>query len=458
MLIKNGNIVLESGIFQGDILIENEKIKEIGTNIESEGKVLDASDKYIMPGLIDVHTHFNIDVGIAKSVDDFYTGTVAAACGGTTTIVDHMGFGPKGCKLGHQLDVYQGYAKDMAVIDYGFHGVIQHVDDEVIASMETLIEKGLTSYKVYMTYDYKLNDQDILKVMEKAKKLGIMITVHPEIDGVIKYFKNKFHEENKLEPMYHEKSRPEDCEGEAIDIMNSFSHMLGDVPLYIVHLSNKEGLNSVKKWREKGLKNLYLETCPQYLLLSDECYKRDDALKFILSPPLRGADNNKILWNALVDDTIDTVATDHCSFNYNGDKQKGKDDFTKCPNGMPGVETRGYILIGQGVDKGMEIGQIVKKCSENPAKLFGMYPKKGTLKVGSDADILVVDMNGENIIKHKNLHENVDYTPFESEKVKCKFDYVISRGEIIVENNVFIGEKGRGQFLNRDRPILYKNS
>lgn len=453
LLIKNGKLVLEDSIEIGDILIENGVIKEIGKDINSNFKTIDAEGNYIFPGLIDVHTHFNIDVGVAKSVDNFYTGTYAAAVGGTTTIVDHMGFGPKGCNLEHQLNVYLDYAKD-SCIDYSFHGVIQHVDKQVLEDLGNLIERGLTSYKIYLTYDYKLNDYDVLQVLEQAKKLGIMICVHPEIDGVIHFFKDKFINEGKLTPPYHEKARPYPVESEAISKIASFSYMVGDAPLYIVHLSCEEGLQEVEKWRSRGLKNIFLETCPQYIYLDDSYYKRDDALKYILSPPLRNKKNNQPLLEGIINHKIQSVGTDHCSFSYLGDKQLGKDSFIKCPNGMSGVETRGHLMFSEVAKGKMNIETFVKTLSENPAKLFGMYPKKGTIKVGSDADLVIASTRGSRPIKHESLHENVDYTPYENIEVCGKFLYTISRGKVIAKNNEFIGEKGHGKFVKRKLPQL----
>lgn len=453
LIIKNGKIVLEEKIIDGDIIIENGIIKEIGQNLSSDFKCIDAKGDFVFPGLIDVHTHFNIDVGIARAVDDFYTGTRAAAVGGTTTIVDHMGFGPKGCNLSHQLDVYMDYAKD-SCIDYSFHGVIQHVNDEVLKDMELLIEKGLTSYKIYLTYDYKLEDEDVLRIMERAKELGLMVTVHPEVDGVIHFFKDKFKKEGKLTPEYHEKARPYPVESEAISKMASFSYMLGNVPLYIVHLSNEAGLFEVEKWRDRGLNNIFVETCPQYLFLDDSYYKREDGLKFILSPPLRDKSNNYPLFEGIKNGQIQTVGTDHCSFNYNGDKQMGKNDFTKCPNGMSGVETRGPLMFSKVGNGELDIHTFVKSCSTNPAKIFGMYPQKGAIKVGSDGDLVIASVEGVKKIKHENLHENVDYTPYEDIEVKGEFLYTISRGKVIAKDNEFVGEKGDGKFIKRKLPIL----
>lgn len=455
ILIKNGTVVTASDIFIADVLVKDGKIQNLGKNLNFNNiEVLDATGKYILPGGIDVHTHLDLDVGIARAVDDFYTGTLAAAHGGTTTIVDHLGFGPKNCDLKHQIDVYHGLAKDKAVIDYGFHGVLQHVNQEVLDSMEALIVEGITSYKLYMTYDYKLDDKDIFEVMKRIKDLDLMITVHPENDGIIKALKEYFVNDNKLSPIYHAKSRPEECETEAINRMMTISKIIGDVPLYIVHTSSASAVQCIKNAKESGLQNLFIETCPQYLFLNDELYNREDGLKFIMSPPLRDKRNNELLWKNIINGDIDTIATDHCPFNYEKEKQLGKNDFTKCPNGAPGVELRMPLMISEAIKNRLSLNKVVEICCTNPAKLFGMYPKKGTIAIGSDADMIIVDADFNTTIIKDILHENVDYTPYEGIDLSCKIDYTISRGEIIIENGKFMAEKGRGEFIKRNKPIL----
>ena len=289
-LIKNGTIVTESQVFQGDILIEGEKIKEIGEGLDAgDAEVLDASGKYVFPGAVDVHTHMDLQAGKYRAVDDFYDGTVAAACGGTTTIVDHMAFGPEGCSLWHQVNEYHRLADGKAVIDYGFHGVIQHVDDRVLKEMNEIAGKeGITSFKVYMTYDFMLRDDELYQVLCQAKADGLVIAVHCENDGVINYLRKKYVEEGRTQPKYHPLSRPARCEAEAVDRMLHLAAMAGDAPLYIVHLSSREGLLEVMKAKTSGQRNFAVETCTQYLTLTDEMYQDDkEGLKAVMSPPLR---------------------------------------------------------------------------------------------------------------------------------------------------------------------------
>ena len=454
MVIKNGRVVTQTSVIETDILIKDGIITEIGDGLY-DTEIIDAAGKYVLPGGIDVHTHMNLDVGIAVAQDDFFTGTIAAACGGTTTIVDHLGFGPKGCSLDHQINHYHKLAKDKAVIDYSFHGVIQHVDEDVLAMMETLIEQGITSHKIYMTYGFKMSDEDIYEVLKRAKKLGIMIAVHPENDGVVNIRRRDLVEAGCTAPKYHAISRPEPCEAEAVSRVMQISAIAGDAPLYIVHLSNHLGMQYIKLGKQNGIKNTFVETCPQYLLLNDTYYEREDALKYVMSPPLRDEANNALLWDDIANGDIDTVATDHCPFDITLKEKMGKDDFTKCPNGMPGVELRFPLIFSEGVMKGrISAIQFAQLCATNPAKLFGMYPKKGVIREGSDADIVIMDTNSSQTITHDRLHENVDYTPYEGIELKCLVDCVISRGEVIVKDNAYIGDKARGQFIKRGKPML----
>ncbi len=454
MVIKNGFVVTENDVTQADILIRGSQIAAIGVGL-SDDETIDATGKYVLPGGIDVHTHMNLDVGIAVAQDDFYTGTVAAACGGTTAIVDHLGFGPAGCSLDHQIGRYHEYARGKAVIDYGFHGVIQHVDGDVLGMMETLIGQGVTSHKIYMTYSYKIDDAGIYAVLKRAKQLGVMVAVHPENDGVVNARRRELVEQGMTAPRYHAVSRPESCEAEAIFRASQISSAAGDAPLYIVHVSSHLGMQAVKLARRNGQKNIFAETCPQYLLLDDSYYERKDGLKYVLSPPLRRKVNNAQLWEDVIAGDIQTVATDHCPFDLKLKERLGKDDFTKCPNGMPGVELRYPLMFSEGVMKGrISANAFARLCATNPAKLFGLYPKKGVIKEGSDADIVIMNTGCGDTITHDRLHENVDYTPYEGFELSCKIDCVLSRGEVIVKNNSYIGQKARGQFLKRGLPAL----
>ena len=458
LLIKNGIIVTASDIYNGDIYIEKGRISEIGLEfLKDADKIVDAKGMYIIPGGVDVHTHFNLDVGIARANDDFYTGTIAAACGGTTTIVDHMGFGPKNCNLKHQVDVYHKYADNNAVIDYSFHGVIQHIDENILEEMKSIVEdEGISSFKAYLTYDYKIEDEDMVKIFKRLNELDSITTVHCENHGSIKYLREKFTKEGLKSPKYHCLSRPEEAEGEAVNRMINIAKIAGDAPLYVVHLSTKLGLDYIKMARERGEK-VYAETCPQYLILNEEKYELDnnEGLKYIMSPPLRKSYNCNELWRGINEGYIQTIATDHCPFSFSKDKQLGKDDFTKCPNGAPGVEERIPLIFSEGVMKEkISINKFVEVCATNPAKIFGLYPKKGTIQVGSDGDLVIIDPNREEVLSANNLHSNVDYTAYEGIKVKGYPIMTISNGEIIYYKGKFIGKKGRGKFIKRDKVNL----
>ena len=456
LLLKNGIIVTAEETFAGDLLIEKGIISKVGGQIEAKAdRVIDLKGKYIMPGGVDVHTHFNLDVGIAVAADDFYTGSVAAACGGTTTIIDHMGFGPAGCNLHHQLDKYKEDAKTDAVIDYGFHGVIQHVNDEIIDEMASMVDDGIISFKGYMTYDYKLQDAEMKVVMKRLGSLGAMTTVHAEAHNEIQELRARYVSEGKTEAIYHAKSRPVKSEVEAIERMIRISEAADDAPLYVVHLSSGDGLDVIKRARKAG-RNIYAETCPQYLFLDESRYleEEDGGLKYVMSPPLREKRNNERLWKGIADGSIQTVATDHCPFDFQLKKEMGSKDFTRCPNGAPGVEARIALMYSEGVAKNrISINRFVDVVSTAPAKLFGLYPEKGSLSVGTDADLMVIDPHIEVTLRQKNLHENVDYTPYEGMVVKGYPVMTISRGEVIVEDGKFTGQRGRGRFLKR-KPVF----
>ncbi|QFU22687.1 dihydropyrimidinase [Shewanella eurypsychrophilus] len=452
-LIINGTLVDAHQQVNKQLLMLDGKIAQIAdkiTQYPSGTQIIDAKGMHVMPGGIDVHTHFNIDVGISRSCDDFYTGTRSAACGGTTTIIDHMGFGPRGCSLGHQLEVYKEYAKDRAVIDYSFHGVIQHVDDQVLEDMQAMVEQeGISSFKLYLTYGYKLDDDSALKALTRLNELNALTAVHPENDAAIAQRRAKLIKEGKTAPKYHGVSRPLECEAEAIARMINLASLAGDAPLYIVHLSNGLGLDYIRL-AKNNKQAVWSETCPQYMLLDDSLYNDIDAVKYVMSPPLRPQAELEKLWQGVIDGSIDTIATDHCSFTYADQKQAGVTDFTKCPNGMPGVETRMPLMFSEGVSKGrISPEKFVELTSFKPAKLFGLYPQKGCLLEGSDADIVIFDPEQQVTISHSMLHDNTDYTPFENYPLTGWPVMTFSRGKLVARNGEFLGTAGAGQFLRR---------
>lgn len=456
MLLKNGTIATEEGGKKADVRTDGAQIAEVGPRlvpIDGE-EIVDCSGQIVLPGGVDVHTHMDLDLGSVRSTDDFYTGTVAAACGGTTTIVDHMAFGPAGCSIRHQVQAYHRLADDKAVIDYSFHGVTDHVDDAILAELPALIDEGITSHKLYLTYGGMVSDAEAMRFLERTGELGLMVCVHPENDGVVNYLKKKYLAMGRTAPIYHARSRPPECEAEAIGRMSLFAHMAGDAPLYIVHLTNALGSHFIRTARWRGQRHLFAETCPQYLLLDESRYLDPDGLKYIMAPPLRSAEHSEALWKAIHEDDIDTIATDHCPFFYDREKQLGRGDFSKAPGGAPGVETRIPLMFHEISTGRLTLGQMVKLCCANPARLFGMYPQKGVVAPGSDADLVIIDPKARTTITFEHLHENTDYTPYEGMVLTGRLTRTIARGETIVLNNKFVGKQGRGYFLKRGLPDL----
>ena len=470
--IRGGSLVTDSDVFRGDILIEDGRISGIvkagqegcaGEAVGSGGgqrdgdEVIDASGRFVLPGAVDIHTHMDLDVGIARVIDDFYTGTVAAACGGTTSIVDHMAFGPKGCSLWHQVEEYHRLADGNAVVDYGFHGVLQHVDDGILAEMGKIEKKeGITSFKAYMTYDYMLDDLALMKVLGKAAGEGILIASHCENDGIVRYNRERFVREGKTEARWHPVSRPSSAEAEAVHRFLCLAKAAGEAPAYIVHLSTRLGLEEVRKARAAGQRHFGAETCPQYLLLDEHFYDDpQEGLKALMAPPLRRQEDREALWEALARDELDTVATDHCPFTFAKQKQQGARDFTKCPSGAPGVEERLILLYSEGVGRGrLTLPQLVKYACANPARVAGLYPRKGTLAPGADADIVILDPDREWVLTQEKMHGAGDYTCYEGMKIKGFVERVLLHGQIVADNGVFTGKRGDGQYLVRDISAL----
>ena len=457
-LIRNGIVVTEQTMWKADVLIGDGKILQVAENIcDPEAEVIDAGGKYILPGAVDVHTHMDLDVGIARVIDDFYTGTAAAACGGTTTIVDHMAFGPKGCSLWHQVEEYHRLADGKAAVDYGFHGVIQHVDDSILEEMADIAGKeGITSFKVYLTYDYKIDDPDLMRVLAQAGKQGILIAVHCENDGIVQYRRSALVREGKTEACWHPVSRPAEAEAEAVSRLLYLAEAAGEAPVYIVHLSSRLGLEEFRKAKRRGQKHIGAETCPQYLLLDESFYDDpQEGLKAIMAPPLRKEADREALWEALAAGELDTIATDHCPFTFSKQKQQGAEDFTKCPSGAPGVEERLVLLHSEGVAKGrLTMPQLVRYLCSAPARVAGVYPEKGSLAAGTDADIVIFDPEKKWVLTQGKMHGAGDYTCYEGMTVTGSVERVLLRGKTIVQDGRFLGSAGDGQYLRRGRSCL----
>ena len=461
--ICGGTIVTEQECFRGDLLIEDGRILAVSgpeglPAVEAAGAdVTDAKGKLILPGAVDIHTHMDLDVGIARAVDDFYTGTAAAACGGTTTIVDHMAFGPQGCSPWHQVQEYHRLADRNATVDYGFHGVLQHVDDQVLDDMaEIAREEGITSFKVYMTYDGRLDDLELMQVLERAREEHILICCHCENHGIVTFLREQFVREGKTEVRWHPVSRPAEAEAEAVNRLLYLARAAGEAPVYIVHLSTRLGLEEIRKARAAGQRHIGAETCPQYLLLDEKNYEDpQEGLKALMAPPLRKQADRDALWQAMAYNELDTVATDHCPFTFAKQKQQGAQDFTKCPSGAPGVEERLILLYSEGVRKGrITLPQLVKYACTNPARVAGLYPRKGTLEPGADADLVMLDPEKEWTLTADRMYSAVDYTCYEGMKITGAVERVWLRGKTIAMDGTFIGARGDGQYLHRGRSSL----
>lgn len=455
-IIKNGTIVTASDTFKADIAIKNEKIVEIGENIqETEGdRIYDANGMYLIPGGIDAHTHLDMPFGGTFSSDDFCTGTKAAAIGGTTSIVD-FAIQPQGKTLHETIDIWRDKADKKAVIDYGIHIAVTQLNDDVKKEIPQVISEGYSSFKVFMVYDnMRVDDLALIEVLKTASDAGGLIGVHAENYYVIKHLVEKLLSEGKIEPKYHAVSRPYICEEEATNRAVKMAQ-ISNAPLHVVHVSCEESAKAIKEAREKGLPVMG-ETCPQYLMLDDSRYDEPEfnGSKYVMSPPLRNKKNNEVLWKMINDGVLKTIATDHCPF-FMKQKELGKDDFTKIPNGAPGIELRMPLMYSEGVEKGrISLNKYVEITSTNSAKIFGMYPEKGTIAIGSDADIVVLDPNKKVKVSKDILHENVDYTPYEGFEIKGYPVATFSRGELIAENGNFVGEEGRGEFIKRGKPQI----
>lgn len=452
LLVKNAEIYDGYQNFSADIYCEEGKIKEIGKNLKANAdKVIDGKDRILIPGGIDVHTHLDLDLGQYRSIDDWYQGTVAAAFGGTTTIVDHIAFGPRGCSLQSMIDTYHELSKDKAVIDYSFHGVIQDVNEASLEELQSLKDEGISSLKLYTTYGGMLDDEEILKVLQMAKKTGTIICVHCENDGSIALLREEAGKEGHLTPVYHAKTRPNATEAEAVNRLIYLSELAGYPKLYIVHTSTEEALNEIKAARKRGVKNLYCETCPQYLLLTEEKYTENgdlEGLKYIMAPPLRQEKDKEALWKGIAEGEVDVIATDHCPFYFERDKLNGKEDFRVAPGGAPGIEERVESILTEGTKRGFSINELLQKLVVNPAKIFGLYPKKGSISIGADADFVLYEKKTYTILEN-NRHSNCDYTTYEGFESDFTLDKTIQRGQIVIDNGELKAQAGTGQFLKR---------
>jgi dihydropyrimidinase len=452
ILVRHGTIVTAVDEYRGDVLIEGERIALIGTAIDVEAdRVIDATGKYVMPGGIDVHTHLDMPFGGTTSADDFESGTIAAAFGGTTSIVD-FAIQYKGETLHHAWETWMRKAEGKAAIDYGFHMIITDLSEAVEDEMDALVDQGVTSFKLFMAYPgvFMQDDATIFRALLRTGKNGGTICMHAENGGVIDVLVKRALADGKTAPKYHALTRPARAEAEATHRAIALAEM-ADVPIYIVHLSAAEALEMVTEARDRGLP-AYAETCPQYLFLSYDNYEEPgfEGAKYVMSPPLRPKETQDRLWRGLAFNDLQAVSTDHCPFCMKEQKVIGHDDFSKIPNGAPGIETRMSLVYDGGVRAGrISRNRFVELTSTSPAKIFGLFPRKGTIAPGSDADLVVFDPEKTVTLSVDTLHMKVDYNPYEGRPVTGVADTVISRGRVIIDQGRFVGRAGSGQFLAR---------
>jgi dihydropyrimidinase len=452
-IIANGRVVTATDTYAGDVAITGGKIVAIGQGLprENAGHIIHAAGKYVLPGGIDVHTHLDMPFGGTTSADDFETGTRAAAFGGTTTLID-FAIQYKGQTLRHAFDAWMQKASGKAVSDYSFHCIITDLPDAQLHEMNALVHEGVTSFKLFMAYPgvFMLDDASIFKALRATGKNGGLVCMHAENGGAIDVLVQQALAEGKKAPKYHALTRPTTAEAEATGRAIALAEMAG-VPVYIVHLSCNDALEKVREARDRGLP-VYAETCPQYLYLSLENIDVPgfEGAKYVFTPPLREKWNQEKLWNGLKADHLQVVSTDHCPFCFKEQKELGRDDFTKIPNGGPGIEHRMSLIYSGGVAKGrFSVNRFVQLVSTAPAKLFGLYPRKGTVAVGSDADLVIFDPDRKHTISAKTHHMRVDYSMFEGIQVTGMPDIVLSRGRVIVEADKFLGRPGGGEFVKR---------
>jgi dihydropyrimidinase len=453
-LITNGTIVTADGSYVADVLIDGETIVQIGRDPAGASvtadQTLDAAGKYVIPGGIDVHTHMELPFGGTFAKDTFETGTRAAAFGGTTTIVDFAVQG-KGQSLRAGLDAWHARAEGNTFADYGFHMIMSDVNDSTLAEMDTLVGEGVPDFKLFTAYPGVLYSDDgaIFRAMQQTAGNGGLIMMHAENGMAIDVVAAQTVAAGTTDPIGHGLARKAVFEGEATNRVIRLAEAAG-VPVYIVHLSAREALAEVRAARDRGAP-VFAETCPQYLFLSlDDLGNGFEGAKFVCSPPLRPKDHWDDLWSGLIRDDLQLVATDHCPFDFHGQKELGRGDFRKVPNGLPAVEDRVDLLHDGGVVAGrISRERWVEIVSTAPAKMFGMYPRKGAIAVGSDADIVIYDPNRRRTISATTHHMDVDYSCYEGRVVQGGSDTVLSRGSVIVQGAEFTGRKGHGQFIKR---------
>jgi dihydropyrimidinase len=452
-LIRNGTVVNAGGAVAADVLVDGETIAAVTAPgvFDTADNIIEAEGRYVLPGGIDAHTHMEMPFGGTSSADTFATGTQAAAWGGTTTIID-FAVQAKGTSLLSTLDKWHEKADSHCAVDYGFHMIVSDVNDQSLKEMESCIDAGVNSFKMFMAYPgvFYATDGEILRAMQKATETGSMIMMHAENGIAIDELVAQAIASGRTDPVEHGLTRPPELEGEATSRAIQLAKVTG-APLYIVHLSARQALEAVAQARNTG-QNVFAETCPQYLYLSIEDLAKPDfeGSKYVASPPLRTKDHQADLWRGLRTNDLSVVSTDHCPFCFVDQKELGRGDFSKIPNGMPGVEHR-MDLLHQGVVAGeLTLARWVEVASATPARMFGLYPRKGVIAPGADADIVVYDPAAQQTLSVNTHHMNVDYSAYEGMTITGKVETVLSRGSVVIADGAFHGAEGHGRFLSRE--------
>ena len=451
-VIRNGRIVTAVDDYKADILIEDGKVAMIAKKIDVKAdKTINAKGMLVIPGGIDPHTHMELPFGGTSASDDFETGTRAAAFGGTTTIID-FAVQYKGQSLNQAIDAWHAKAEGKTAIDYGFHLICTDLPDKRLPEIKKAIKQGITSFKLFMAYPgvFLVDDATIYKAMQTSRDAGGLICMHAENGVVIDAIVRQALADGKTAPKYHALTRPTKAEAEGVHRAIAIAE-IAEAPVYIVHLSCADALEEVVRARDKGTP-AYAETCPQYLFLDYSVYEKPgfEGAKWVMTPPIREKSNQDPLWRGLKFNDLQVVSTDHCPFCFKEQKELGRNDFSKIPNGGPGVEHRMSLIYNGGVAEGrISLNRFVEITSTAAAKIFGLFPRKGTIAVGSDADIVIFDPEETKTITAKKHHMNVDYSAYEGMKVKGVTKTVLSRGNVIIEDGKYVGKKGQGEFLKR---------
>ncbi len=453
VLIKGGRVITAADDYVGDVFVDGERISLIGESLDVPAdRVIDAAGKYVLPGCIDPHTHLDMPFGGTVTIDDVESGQISAAFGGTTCHVDFV-IQPQGMTFGDALDEWKAKADGKQVIDMGYHMAITDLKNGgTLEELATLPEQGVTSYKLFMAYKGALmvDDETLFRTMQVAAQSGALVMVHAENGDVIDILVREALAAGHTEPLYHALTRPPEAEGEATNRAVQLAHLAG-APLYVVHVTCREAVEPIARARDAGW-NVWGETCTQYFFnsLDDIAKPNFEGAKYVYSPPVRDKSNWDVLWNAVRTDALSVISTDHCAFLWDGQKTMGRDDFSKIPNGGPGLENRLQMIHELGVRHGrISLNRMVELLATNPAKLFGLYPRKGTIAVGSDADIVIFDPQRTHTISAATHHSKSDYNLFEGTEVTGTPELVLLRGQVLVENGELVASPGVGRFVAR---------